>query len=151
MIDLELFKHPVISTSIVMAVVSMIALVGFELLLSQELQFVHGFSPLQAAMFIIPFMIAISLGGPLAGICLNKWGLRRVSSLGILVSALSLWGLLSLIFNRPLLAWSCMVFWALALRLPYWPQLLPLCHPSHLIRRVQQVPLREWPMNLALA
>ncbi len=29
MIDLELFKHPVISTSIVMAVVSMIALVGF--------------------------------------------------------------------------------------------------------------------------
>ncbi len=68
MIDLELFKHPVISTSIVMAVVSMIALVGFELLLSQELQFVHGFSPLQAAMFIIPFMIAISLGGPLAGI-----------------------------------------------------------------------------------
>lgn len=32
MIDLELFKHPVISTSIVMAVVSMIALVGFELL-----------------------------------------------------------------------------------------------------------------------
>ena len=43
MIDLELFKHPVISTSIVMAVVSMIALVGFELLLSQELQFVHGF------------------------------------------------------------------------------------------------------------
>ena len=98
MIDLELFKHPVISTSIVMAVVSMIALVGFELLLSQELQFVHGFSPLQA-MFIIPFMIAISLGGPLAGICLNKWGLRRVSSLGILVSALSLWGLLSLIFQ----------------------------------------------------
>ena len=50
-------------------------------------------------MFIIPFMIAISLGGPLAGICLNKWGLRRVSSLGILVSALSLWGLLSLIFQ----------------------------------------------------
>ena len=44
-------------------------------------------------------MIAISLGGPLAGICLNKWGLRRVSSLGILVSALSLWGLLSLIFQ----------------------------------------------------
>ena len=129
MIDLELFKHPVISTSIVMAVVSMIALVGFELLLSQELQFVHGFSPLQAAMFIIPFMIAISLGGPLAGICLNKWGLRRVSSLGILVSALSLWGLAQLNFSTDhFLAWTCMVFWALVLRLPYWPQLLPLCH-----------------------
>lgn len=101
MIDLELFKHPVISSSIVMAVVSMIALVGFELLLSQELQFVHGFSPLQAAMFIIPFMIAISLGGPLAGICLNKWGLRLVSTVGILISGFSLWGLLSLI-SRPI-------------------------------------------------
>ena len=111
MIDLELFKHPVISTSIVMAVVSMIALVGFELLLSQELQFVHGFSPLQAAMFIIQFMIAISLGGPLAGICLNKWGLRLVSAVGILISALSLWGLAQLNFSTDhFLAWTCMVF-----------------------------------------
>ncbi|MFX9850794.1 MFS transporter [Acinetobacter baumannii] len=93
MIDLELFKHPVISTSIVMAVVSMIALVGFELLLSQELQFVHGFSPLQAAMFIIPFMIAISLGGPLAGICLNKWGLAQLN-----------------FSTDHFLAWTCMVF-----------------------------------------
>lgn len=47
MIDVHLFKHPVISTSVIMAMVAMIALVGFELLLSQELQFVYGYSPLR--------------------------------------------------------------------------------------------------------
>ncbi len=36
MIDFSLFKNPVISTSIVMAMVAMIALVGFELLLSKN-------------------------------------------------------------------------------------------------------------------
>ncbi len=43
MIDLELFKHPVISTSIVMAVVSMIALVGFELLCLKSCSLCMGF------------------------------------------------------------------------------------------------------------
>jgi DHA2 family multidrug resistance protein-like MFS transporter len=36
MIDMQLFKHPVIATGMVMAVVSMMALVGFELLISHR-------------------------------------------------------------------------------------------------------------------
>jgi DHA2 family multidrug resistance protein-like MFS transporter len=80
MIDFSLFKNPVISTSIVMAMVAMIALVGFELLLSQELQFVYGYSPLEAGLFILPFMIAISIGGPFTSILMNHYGLRPVAT-----------------------------------------------------------------------
>ena len=92
MIDFSLFKHPVISTSMVMAIVAMIALVGFELLLSQELQFVYSYTPLQAGLFILPFMIAISLGGPFTSFLMNRYGLRPVATLGMMMCAFSLWG-----------------------------------------------------------
>ena len=93
MIDFSLFKNPVISTSIVMAMVAMIALVGFELLLSQELQFVYGYSPLEAGLFILPFMIAICIGGPFTSILMNHYGLRPVATIGMLMCAISFLGL----------------------------------------------------------
>ena len=91
MIDVHLFKHPVISTSVIMAMVAMIALVGFELLLSQELQFVYGYSPLEAGLFIVPFMVAISVGGPFASVLMNGYGLRPVATLGMLSCGFSFW------------------------------------------------------------
>jgi DHA2 family multidrug resistance protein-like MFS transporter len=80
-----------------MAIVAMIALVGFELLLSQELQFVYGYTPLQAGLFILPFMIAISLGGPFTSFLMNRYGLRPVATLGMMMCAFSLWVLRLLI------------------------------------------------------
>lgn len=110
MIDMQLFKHPVIATGMVMAVVSMMALVGFELLISQELQFVYELSPLAAGMFILPFMLAFSLGGPIASILVNRFGLRLIASLGMLMSAISLWGLANTDFMQAKLqAWAWMV------------------------------------------
>ena len=93
MIDFSLFKNPVISTSIVMAMVAMIALVGFELLLSQELQFVYGYTPLEAGLFILPFMIAISIGGPFTSVLMNHYGLRPVATVGMLMCAVCFFGL----------------------------------------------------------
>lgn len=118
MIDFSLFKHPVISTSIVMALVAMIALVGFELLLSQEMQFVYGYSPLQAGLFILPFMIAISIGGPFASILMNRFGLRRVATAGMLLSALSFWGLAMTDFgHQHWQAWSWMLLMGISVEI----------------------------------
>jgi DHA2 family multidrug resistance protein-like MFS transporter len=111
MIDIELFKHPVIATGVVMAIVSMMALVGFELFISQELQFVYQLSPLAAGAFILPFMIAISLGGPIASMLVNRFGLRSVASIGMLMSALSLWGLANTDFMQTKIqAWGGWLF-----------------------------------------
>ena len=110
MIDIQLFKHPVIATGVVMAIVSMMALVGFELLISQELQFVYQLSPLAAGAFILPFMVAISLGGPIASMLVNRFGLRSVASLGMLMSAVSLWGLANTDFMQAKMqVWGWMV------------------------------------------
>jgi len=118
MIDIQLFKHPVIATGVVMAIVSMMALVGFELLISQELQFVYQLSPLAAGAFILPFMVAISLGGPIASMLVNRFGLRSVASLGMLMSAVSLWGLANTDFMQAKMqVWSWMVVLGLSVEI----------------------------------
>ena len=118
MIDIQLFKHPVIATGVIMAIVSMMALVGFELLISQELQFVYQLSPLEAGAFILPFMIAISLGGPIASILVNRFGLRSVASLGMLMSAVGLWGLANTDFMQAKMqVWSWMVVLGLSVEI----------------------------------
>ncbi|ENU29878.1 hypothetical protein F991_02365 [Acinetobacter sp. CIP-A165] len=118
MIDIQLFKHPVIATGVVMAIVSMMALVGFELLISQELQFVYQLSPLAAGAFILPFMVAISLGGPIASLLVNRYGLRSVASFGMLMSAVSLWGLANTDFMQAQIqAWAWMVVLGLSVEI----------------------------------
>lgn len=93
MIDMRLFTHRVILTGALMAITAMVTLVGFELLMAQELQFVHGFTPFAAGMFMLPLMLASGFSGPIAGILVSKLGLRRVATGGMALSALSFLGL----------------------------------------------------------
>ena len=76
MIDMRLFCHRIILSGVVMAMTAMIALVGFELLMAQELQFVHGFTPFEAGMFMLPVMVASGFSGPIAGVLVGRLGLR---------------------------------------------------------------------------
>jgi DHA2 family multidrug resistance protein-like MFS transporter len=72
MIDMRLFCHRIILSGVVMAMTAMIALVGFELLMAQELQFVHGFTPFEAGMFMLPLMVASGFSGPIAGVLVGR-------------------------------------------------------------------------------
>ena len=87
MLDLSLFGRPVLLAGLIMAVVAIGALAGVELTLAMELQYVLDKSPLQAGIFMIPIMAAAAVGGPLAGYLSNRFGLRWVASLSLLVSA----------------------------------------------------------------
>jgi DHA2 family multidrug resistance protein-like MFS transporter len=93
MIDLRLFTHRIILSGVVMAVTAMIALVGFELLMAQELQFVHGFTPFAAGLFMLPVMLASGFSGPIAGLLVTRLGLRQVAAGGMALSAVSFLGL----------------------------------------------------------
>lgn len=93
MIDLRLLTLRPIAVGVVMAIAAMIALVGFELMMAQELQFVHGRSPLQAGLFMLPLMAAAGVAGPLAGWFVGTFGLRLVSTIGMALSTASFIGL----------------------------------------------------------
>lgn len=87
MLDLSLLSHPAIVAGLIMAIVASGALAGVELTLAQELQYVLGKTPLQAGIFMIPIMAAAAMGGPVAGCLSNRFGLRLVATLSLLISA----------------------------------------------------------------
>ncbi len=99
LLDTDLLKQRNILAGIVLALISMITLVGFELVISQELQFVHRFTPVQAGLYIMPLMLAGCLAGPLAGYLINSFGIRMVAVSGLAVSALSLYMLSDINFG----------------------------------------------------
>ena len=110
MIDMRLFCHRIILSGVVMAMTAMIALVGFELLMAQELQFVHGFTPFEAGMFMLPVMVASGFSGPIAGVLVGRLGLRIVAAGGMGLSAVSFIGLSTLDFStQQWQAWGLMV------------------------------------------
>ncbi|WP_434778717.1 MFS transporter [Neisseria sp. Ec49-e6-T10] len=116
MIDFGLLKIRVLTMGIIMAMTAMISIVGFELLMAQELQLVHGLTPLKAGIFMLPLMLASGFGGPLAGWLVPRLGLRIVATTGIGLSALSFFGLAVCDFMvHPYLAWSMMVLLGLSI------------------------------------
>ena len=101
MLDLSLLSHPTIVAGLMMAIVASGALAGVELTLAQELQYVLAKTPLQAGLFMIPIMAAAALGGPVAGYLSNRFGLRRVASLSLLISGAALLFLAQSDFHQP--------------------------------------------------
>lgn len=115
LIDLSLFQYKAVKVGFAISIFTMIALVGFELLIAQELQYVHGYSPLQAGLFILPFMVAVSLSGFFASILINRFGVRWVSIMGLTICAIALIGLAQTNFtHQQYQAWFWMImlgFW----------------------------------------
>ncbi|MGC5011744.1 MFS transporter [Streptosporangium sp. DT93] len=97
LLDLDLFRRRAFCAGVGGVLLTVFALVGLELMLAQYLQLVLGDSPLQAAVRMLPLMIA-SVAGGLAGARLLRWfGLRATMSGGLALTALSL---------TPTLAWG---------------------------------------------
>lgn len=90
MIDFSLFRNPAFSSGVAVAIISMIALIGVELVLTQRLQLVLGLTPLMAALFILPIPVASALAGPLAGMMLPRFGERRIMVGGFILTALGI-------------------------------------------------------------
>src|SRR5260370_40846275 len=67
MFDPTLFEKREIALGVVVALVSSFSIVGLELVLSQRLQLVLGYSPLQAALFVLPGSLLAFIGGAPAG------------------------------------------------------------------------------------
>ncbi|WOE33339.1 MULTISPECIES: MFS transporter [unclassified Acinetobacter] len=93
LLNIQLFRTKSIQYGFIISVVAMIALVGFELLISQKLQYVYQYSPLQAGLYILPFMLAVSVSGFFSTPLLNRFGCKKVAVYSLLLSAFSMYGL----------------------------------------------------------
>lgn len=78
MLDLSLFKLPVFNCAVVAALIASAGLVGVSLMLTQRMQLVLEYSPLQAAIYLLPLPLASFVSGPLAGRLLPRIGGLRL-------------------------------------------------------------------------
>ena len=93
MFDLTLFENREFALGVVVALVSSFSVVGLELVLSQRLQLVLGYSPLQAALFVLPGSLLAFIGGPLAGWSAPRYGTGQVMAAALLLGGLAVAGL----------------------------------------------------------
>lgn len=88
MLDLALFKNRAFRLGVTVALVSAFSIVGLEFALSQRLQLVIGYSPLQAATFVLPASLLAFVGGPLGGWLSHQHGTARVMAVGLFLGGL---------------------------------------------------------------
>ncbi|HWD13558.1 MFS transporter [Pseudochrobactrum sp. sp1633] len=88
LIDFSLFRNRKFSSGVLAASVSSAALIGVELVFSQRLQLVSGYSPLQAGLLILPIPLAAFVAGPLVGLYLPRIGAARVLWGGMLLTGI---------------------------------------------------------------
>ncbi|GGZ98869.1 MFS transporter [Ignatzschineria ureiclastica] len=116
MFDFGLLKERTLAIGVIIAITAMISMVGFEFVMAQELQFVYGFTPLKAGLFMLPLMLASGLGGPIAGWLVARFGLRAVATIGIGISAISFFGLaFTNIMTQTYLVWGFLILLGLSI------------------------------------
>jgi len=87
MIDFGLFRNSQFIGGVVVILVSMLGLMGVQFALTQRLQLVQGYTPLDAGIFILPVFIASFIAGPTIGAILPRIGIIRSLWMSMFVAA----------------------------------------------------------------
>lgn len=148
MVDMRLFTHRIILSGVMMAMTALITLVGFELLMAQELQFVHGKTPFEAGLFMLPLMLASGFSGPVAGVMVSRLGLRQVATGGMLLSAFSFLGLSMTDFSsQQWLAWGLMTLLGFSVASALLASGAAIMAARRKRKRRRPAPLKRWPTS----
>ena len=89
-LDLGLFRNRVYSFSVVSALLQSLAMFAVNFLIVFYFQGVRGYSPLTAALFLIPLSVMSAVTGPLSGLLADRIGARIPATAGLLLQAAAL-------------------------------------------------------------
>jgi Na+/melibiose symporter-like transporter len=103
MLDLRLFRNPRLTWGTIAMTLAALALGGLAFELTQFLQFVQGYSPLQAGLRFLPLAIGFGIAGPVTNRLVPRIGSARMVAAALAVAGVHL-GLLSF-------AWPSMSYW----------------------------------------
>jgi EmrB/QacA subfamily drug resistance transporter len=90
LLDLRLLAIREFTGGIITQLLNSIAWGAFLLVISLDLQLVHGYTPLEAGLAILPFDAAFVLVGPLSGTWSDRFGTRPFATAGLGVISLTL-------------------------------------------------------------
>jgi MFS family permease len=93
MLDMNFFKNPRFTAANSSVTLTFFAMYGSMFLLTQYWQFVHGYTPLEAGVRLVPFAVTMMVTAPLSARLVERVGTKRVVTLGMLIAAGALLGL----------------------------------------------------------
>jgi EmrB/QacA subfamily drug resistance transporter len=90
MLNVNFFRNPRFTAASLTVTLMFFALIGFVFLSTQYLQFVLGYSPLQAGVRTLPFAVAMMATSLLSSSLVERAGTKRVVVTGMLVFAVGM-------------------------------------------------------------
>lgn len=90
MLDMALFANPRFSVASLGIGLAFFSMFGMFFLLTQVLQFVHGLSPLEAGLMVLPVSMTMMLVAPRAATLAARFGTRTMVPVGLTVVACGL-------------------------------------------------------------
>lgn len=99
MLDLALFKHRLLASAFTTNFLNGVARGAVMFLMMFFFQIIWSIPPLQTAFLLIPFAVAMMIIAPISGRLSDLYGSRELSSLGLGVAAIALFGLTQLQYS----------------------------------------------------
>ncbi|MBM7635669.1 MDR family MFS transporter [Streptococcus saliviloxodontae] len=87
-LDVRVFKVKQFSVTTIAISLSMMAMMGVEMMLPTYLQNVHGLSALDAGLVLLPGALMMEIVSPIAGRVYDKVGARRLTMIGFIILGL---------------------------------------------------------------
>ncbi len=110
MLDLELFKSRVLAFAFGSNLLNGIARGAITFLLVFYFQGIKAFDPVMAAILLAPFAISMMIIAPISGWLSDRIGSRELSSLGLLISAIGMIGMIRISEHTSVLGLSIWMF-----------------------------------------
>jgi Na+/melibiose symporter-like transporter len=92
-LDVRLFRNPRFSAASAAIGLVFFAAMGSFFFVSFYLQLVRGYSPLETGLLMLPFAVTQLICAPLSAVLAKRYGAKAVAATGLLLTALSLVGL----------------------------------------------------------
>lgn len=93
LLDLRALRYPMFALSVVIMMISMMALFSTAILLPIYLQSVRGLAPLETGLFLLPGGIINGLASPVVGRLFDRFGPRFLVPIGTILMTLTIWSL----------------------------------------------------------
>jgi len=90
MLDMVFFRNPRFSAANTAVTLTFFAMFGSLFLMTQYWQLVHGFTPLQAGVRLIPYAMTMMITAPLSARLVEKLGTKRVVTMGLTLISLAM-------------------------------------------------------------
>lgn len=90
LIDFTLFRNAGFSIGAAGALFASFVMIGLQYVLSQKLQLIDAFTPLQAGLYVLPIAAGSFLAGPTLGAILFRVGIERMLALALGLAAVGL-------------------------------------------------------------